>query len=300
MTGPTDPQPARAETNVTRWVTAGLIVLVVIVGVVSVIGDQLKLGGSGPSIDLPEREPPHRVVYWFVATGSANEDLEIRYTGADGEDEELSLPGVVPAWRQEVRTEPGLYGLSFTVSTQSSDLNYTLRCVIEIDGFVEQKMEGRFCTVFVHFPRPSRERPRVTTPPTATTPRTRAPLPAGCRLVTTADVTEIVAHAAGGVIKPVLSVEGNARMCRYWIDAATGYIEFQWTPGRDHRPIPGIPRVPELDVPGYWFDYGGHSGRMLVYARGGELRVDIHFVVLEVQARRAALEVVAMARPRLR
>jgi hypothetical protein len=287
---------------VTRWVTAGLIVLVIIVGVVSVVGDQLMRGRSGPSVDLPPREPPHIVTYWFTAAGTANEDIEISYTDADGEEEKLSLPGIVPGWRQEVRTKPGLPALYFGVSARSSDLNYSLRCVIEIDGYVEDESQGLSCNMFVHFPRPSRERPLVTRPatPTRTAPPSQPPLPAGCRLVSSADVTAIVGRTAGGVFKTVLSTEGEARKCTYWIDVERGFIAYEWTPGRKNRGLPATLRVRGLDVPAYWFDYGGRSGRLLMYVRGGELRVDIHFVVLEINAKQAALEFASKARPRLR
>jgi hypothetical protein len=288
---------------VTRWVTAGLIALVIIIGVVSVVGDQLMRGGSGPSVDRPGREPPHIVTYWFTAAGTANEDIEINYTGADGEQEELSLPGIVPGWSQEVRTKPGLLALSFIVSARSSDLNYNLRCVIEIDGFVEEVARGlTACQILVHFPRPSRERPRVTRPatPTRTAPPTQAALPAGCRLVSSGDVSLIVLHAAGGVFKTVLSMDGDARKCTYWIDVERGSIAYEWTPGRKNSGIPADLRVRDLDVPTYWFDYGGRSGRLLMYVRGGELRVDIRFALLEINAKQAALEFASKARPRLR
>jgi hypothetical protein len=288
---------------VTRWVTAGLIVLVVIVGVVSVVGDQLMRGRSGPSVDRPGREPPHIVTYWFTAAGTANEDIEISYTDAEGEQEKLSLPGIVPGWSQEVRTKPGLLALAFSVFARSSDLNYNLRCVIEIDGYVEEVAQGlTACNMFVHFPRPSRERPRVTRPatPTRTAPPTQPPLPAGCRLVSSADVTAIVLHTAGGVFKTVLSMDGDARKCTYWIDVERGSIAYEWTPGRRNSGLPATLRVPGLDVPAYWFDYGGRSGRLLMYVRGGELRVDIHFQGLEINAKQAALEFASKARPRLR
>jgi len=316
MTGPSSPEPVPPRPapppvaprppggiSGTRWVTAGLILLVIMVGAVSAFGDRLTRGGSGPSADRPGREPPHIVTYWFTAAGTANEDIEISYTGADGQEEKLSLPGIVPGWSQEVRTKPGLTHLSFTVSARSSDLNYNLRCVIEIDGFVEEVARGlSVCNILVNFPRPSRERPRVTRPatPTRTAAPTRAPLAAGCRLVSLADVMEIVQHAAGGVLKTVLSTDGDARTCTYWIDVERGYIAYQWTPGRKAGGIPADLRVPDLDVPAYWFDYGGRSGRLLLYVRGGELRVDIHFEGLQINAKQAALEFAAKARPRLR
>jgi hypothetical protein len=276
---------------------------VIIIGVVSVFGDQLTGGRSGPSVDRPGREPPHIVTYWFTAAGTANEDIEISYTGADGEDQKLSLPGIVPGWSQEVRTKPGLPVLAFSVFARSSDLNYSLRCVIEIDGYVEEETQGlASCNMFVRLPRPSRERPRVTRPatPTRTAAPTRPPLPTGCRLVSSAEVSEIVLHAAGGVLKTVLSTDGAARRCTYWIDVERGSIAYEWTPGRKNRGIPAALRVPGVDVPTYWFDYGGRSGRLLMYVRGGELRIDIHFVVLEINAKQAALEFAGKARPRLR
>jgi hypothetical protein len=241
-------------------------------------------------------------MYWFTAAGTANEDIEIGYTGSDGEEEKLSLPGIVPGWSQEVRTKPGLTHLYFQVSARSSDFNYNLRCVIEIDGFVEEVARGlTACNILVNFPRPSRERPRVTrsATPTRTAPPTLAPLPAGCRLVSSAEVMEIVLHTAGD-LKTVLSTTGDARTCTYWIDVERAYIAYAWTPGRKAGGIPADLRVPDLGVPAYWFDYGGRSGRLLMYVRGGELRVDIHFVGLQINAKQAALEFADKARPRLR
>jgi hypothetical protein len=312
MTGPSQPEPVPGQSppdpsappNVARWVTAGLIVLVCIIGVVSVVGDRLTGSRSGPSVDRPGREPPHIVTYWFTTAGTANEDIEISYTGTDGDEEDLSLPGIVPGWSQEVRTRPGLAGLVFQVSTASSDLNYNLRCVVEIDGYVEEVARGlTACQIVVHFPRPSRERPRVTRTPAAsrTAPPSQPSLPTACRLVSSIEVTNIVANTAGGVFKTVLATEGDARSCRYWIDVERGYVEYEWTPGRkDRGGIPANVRVRGLDVTAYWFDYGGRSGRLLMYVRGGELRVQINFGLLQINAKQAALQVAAKARPRLR
>jgi hypothetical protein len=307
MTGPSSPDPVPAAPappppgggrNLTRWVTAGWIVIVIIVTVVSILGDRLNPGGSRPAVSLPAREPPHIVVYRFTAVGTANEDIEISYTGADGEEEKLSLPGIVPGWRQEVRTEPGLPYLSFNVRAHSSDLNYSLRCAIEIDGYTEDTTQGLSCNMVVNFPRPSRERRRVTPPPTAL--RTQPAPVAGCGLVTSPEVTIIVLHATGGVFKSVLAMEGEARKCRYWIDVERGYIEYEWTPGRKQSGIPAGLRVREVDVPAYWFAYGERRGRLFMYVRGGELRVDVNFELLEIRAKQAALEFADKARPRLR
>ena len=53
-------------------------------------------------------------------------------------------------------------------------------------------------------------------------------------------------------------------------------------------------------VRAYWQDYGGRSGRLLVYPPGGELRVDVHFEGLAVNAKEAAVAIARTALPRLR
>jgi hypothetical protein len=118
--------------------------------------------------------------------------------------------------------------------------------------------------------------------------------------VSPAEVTEIILRTSGGVIKPVQLVEGDTRHCRYWIDVKRGFVDYTWRPGRKDSGLPATWRIRDLDVRAYWLDYGGRSGRLLVYPGGGELRVDVHFEGLSVDARQAALAVARRALSRLR
>jgi hypothetical protein len=286
--------------NATRLITLCLVVVVLLAAGVSALKGRIDLGGDGPRVERPAVEPRHVVVYRFATNGTANDDIRIEYTDADGDTESLSLPGVVPAWRHQVRTPRGLTAVALSVTARSSDANYRIRCAVEIDGYVEEEMESIACAILVHFPRPSRERTRAQPPVTASATRTAAPLPAGCRLASPAEVTGIVLRAAGGVPKPVQSVEGDTRRCRYWIDVDRGYVEYTWFPGRRDPGLPVNWRVADLGVRAYWQDYGGRSGRLHVFPSGGELRVDVHFEGLTVDAKAAALAIARTALPRLR
>jgi len=296
---PPPPPPAGTRFDV-RWFYAGVVVVVILAVVASVVVDRIDFGRPRrPLADRPAREPAHHVVYRFATVGSANDDIEVSFTGSDGETEKLSLPNVVPAWRHELRTTRGLYALSLNVSARSSDLNFAIRCAVEIDGYVEEESEGPFCFIMVNFPRPSRDRPRAR-PPATGPPPTVPRAPAGCRLVSTSEVMAIVAQTAGGVVKPVLSVEGDERRCRYWIDAKQGYVEFAWAPGVRDPHLPGALPVRGLGGPAYWLGFGDSAGRLFVYLPRGELRVDVQFLVLRIDARGTAVRIARTARSRIR
>jgi hypothetical protein len=247
---------------------------------------------------LPAPEPAHDVVYWFAAAGTANEDYEIVYTGADGRAEELNLPGVAPGWREEVHVEEGTYAIILRVLAYSSDSNFKIRCQVEIDGFIEETQEGYDCVINVNLP--LEDRPRQAAPPPPS-PKPPAPLktPPVCRYVTTGQAQEVVRTSAN-VFKTVLHAGDDNGTCYYIFDADTGAVRFAWQRGRKGIPPPGSTRV--SGVPGrvYWADYGGRQGVLEAHLPKGIFRVEIVFIGLDIDAKSAALGILDAARPKLR
>jgi hypothetical protein len=236
-------------------------------------------------------------VYWFAAAGTANEDYKISYTGTGGVQETLTLPGIVPGWRQEVHVDPGAFILSLQVSARSSDFNFKIRCQIEIDGFIEESEQvGSICALQVRFPRKSG--PRSPAPPPPTTAGSAPPLPASCRPVDRAEAMQIVLETAN-VLKTVLSASENNGTCTYFFDANAGSIGFSWTPGKQGPPPLGSTQVPGVDGPVYWVGYGDRQGILEAHLPKGVFRVEALFLGLNIDAKAAAVKFFETARPRL-
>jgi hypothetical protein len=247
---------------------------------------------------LPAPEPAHDVVYWFAAAGTANEDIQVTYTGADKRDEKLSLPGISPGWRQEVHVEEGANVIVLSVSASSSDFNYKLRCQVEIDGFIEETSEGRICIIYVHLPLKPRKRETAPPPPS---PKPPAPLkaPPSCRYVSPERAQEVVRTSAN-VFKTVLNVGEENGTCYYIFDADSAAIRFAWQRGKKDIPPPGSVRVSGEAGRVYWADYGGRQGVLEAHLPKGIFRVEIFFIGLDINAKSAALGILDAARPQLR
>jgi hypothetical protein len=292
------PQQPVQRRGLPHWLIALVVTAMVLlmgVGAVAAIRDARR-PVAFPALPTPERA--HDVVYWFTAAGTANEDIDVTYTGADKRDEKLSLPGVTPGWRQEVQVEEGANIIVLSVSASSSDFNYSIRCQVEIDGFIEETQEGRTCIIYVYLPLEDRPRQTAAPPPS---PKPPAPpkTPPACRFVSPQQAQEVVRTSAN-VFKTVLNAGEENGTCYYLFDADSGAIRFAWQRGEKDIPPPGSTRVSGESGRVYWLDYGGRQGVLEAHLAKGIFRVEIFFIGLDIDAKSAALGILAAARPKLR
>ena len=292
------PQPPVPQRGLPQWLIASVVTVMVLllgVGAVAAIRDA-RQPIAFPT--LPAPEPAHDVVYWFTAAGTANEDYRITYTGADKRDEKLALPGIAPGWRQEVQVEEGANIIVLSVSANSSDFNFKIRCQVEIDGFIEETSQGRTCIIYVYLPLKPRKRETAPPPPS---PQPPAPLktPPSCRYVSPEQAQDVVRTSAN-VFKTILSVGEEKGTCYYIFDADSGAIRFTWQRGKKDIPVPGSVLISGEPGRVYWADYGGRQGILEAHLPKGIFRVEIFFIGLDIDAKSAALGILDAARPRLR
>jgi len=288
-------------------VAAGVVVLflVIVVG-----GNALQRAffavNTAPA---DESEPSHRVGYQVSTVGTANGDLDIRYTSADGDTQTESPAGFSMVWFKQVTTDRGLTQVYLEGSGNSSDLGFRMSCTITVDGRLAERQTGPYaCSASVDLRAarlsgtrlPTVGPPATTSPPTVgpTPTPTRPPVPAACRYVTTSEAERIVSpELTDSGIKPVLSIGGDARRCTYTFDYQASRVTFSWTPGGKARGFPGT-EISGLGTKAYWVDYG-LFGTLEVQLRRGMFKVEPWFQLGGVDMKKVSVELFRTARKRL-
>ncbi|GAA3253034.1 hypothetical protein ACFO1B_44970 [Dactylosporangium siamense] len=267
----------------------------------------LNAGACAPgSPDLPAEEPAHQVKFEVSGTGSANEDVRIEFSAGRGAATgTATAPGASPAWSTTVTSEAGVSTLLLGASAASSDLSFKLTCVISVDGVEVLWNRGPYsCSASFELRNlasakaaaaaKSPSSPSLVTP---SVPASAAAPPAGCRFVAAADLSDLVSRLAR-VAKPVQSTSGTETSCRYVIDAQSTSVLVEWAPGKQAEPLPGTPREPGVAEPAYFSDQGMFQ-QLQVQRKQGLCTITVQRGQLDLDARKLAVEVYALARPNL-
>ena len=245
----------------------------------------------------------HLVKYQVWAAGTANQPVRIQYAGASGGGEAAEVPGFAPVWTRTVTTDPDLPVVSLTAGGQSSDLAFTLTCLITVDDVEVVRDSSRSsCLARFELANLPAAVARAAASPSPTPPATAAPsrpsVPPACRYVTAAEMTQLVTSAAG-TVKPVLSLSGDRNRCRQVIDQDASSVSFEVE--RHGRPGgPPASRVRSIPERAYYLPLGDSMGELRVSLRGGDVFVvEVFFLGLRADARQVAIDTYEAARPRL-
>ncbi|MEO3743682.1 hypothetical protein [Plantactinospora sp. B5E13] len=271
------------------------------------MGLLVLVNGCGPGdVPEPQEEPSHKVSYSISASGTANENLTITYTGSDGGNVEATSPGSVPVWATEVTTKPGLTFLSVSGQAISSDLSYRLTCVITVDGVqVADNRAPYSCSASFELSklpailasRPTASpTPSVVALPSAPATSAAPSKPAGCRFVKGDELTEIVSDLAR-VYKPVQRVAGNENRCTYTVDNDATRVVTTWKPGGEPE-FQFPPPVSGLGVTAWWFEHSDF-GILDVKLPDGVFTVRVEARALDIDYKDFAIAIFKAAKPRL-
>lgn len=221
----------------------------------------LSVAACSRPVAGPQSAPQsHTVLYTVFADGTANDDVQIQYSGADGQ-QSASTPGFAPTWTTTVVVVSDTATLDLSAFGVSSDQNFQLNCFISVDQIPAATGRGPSSCMaefdLADLPAARAAHPPIT--PSAThLPATGAPaaLPAGCHYLDSSAVSDAVADASG-VIKPVQREFGDATSCTYVIDENRTQVRIEWrTGGRVDAQTRAFESVPGLGSPAYLLDLG--------------------------------------------
>jgi hypothetical protein len=282
-----------------------LVVVVMLAGALGLAGLVYWVRVSATPHPYPTLsvEPSHRVTYWYRTVNGNLTDLKVTYSTADGS-KTLQIPSIGSAWRMDLDSKPGQPQVQLAVTlTKSVPAGFRMSCGIDIDGGAAAYSTGQVCIVSAMLPAktkgPGSAPPYA--PASSASPTVSSSTPNSCQYISADELRQVITNVSSELLLPQL-YGANVGSCTYTFSESNGTLgslRYFWKPRGKDTPYPGAKRIPGLDVPAYLADLGT-IGFFLAEVPGGQFLMEFSSRLLSGHLQNAAVQLLAIARPRLK